>query len=335
MKTITFLNWALLGLYGALLTYAALTTNQTNTDAAGRGLASAYILFGFLLLVAFVVMNWLPFPVTRIIVFVGVLLPLAGGIVQLVSQLATARQTELDDEGRWNGSYYFRDPLRQQLAESIAKQDMSRLQILLQQPVPQLNESGVDHYTLLDFAAMRGTYSDSSAWVLPYLTLLLAKGATIETADPLHSPTHALVSQDCSAAMLAWFLDNGANPNANRLQDKPTPILLTIIDGEKDRFEKATLLLAHGANPNAMYPPTATGWLAGHSALLAAARMDLWDVCGLLLDKGADPTISGPQKQVFTQLVARRAELYGEEGDPPAQFTALLNRLNLSSLNRP
>ena len=328
MKTVSLVNWALLACYGILLAYSALTINQSNTDAAGRGLASAYILFGCILLIVLIGVNVLPFRISRLAVLVMLCLPMIAGLVEFVGTGLTARRARQDDDGRLDGSYYFRDSQRRQVAKAIADQDEARVQSLLAEPIPLLNESGEDHITMLDFAALRGVYSDQPDGIIPYLSLLLEKGAAIQTADTLRSPTHALVSRDCSAAMMAWFLEHGADPNAKRIQERPTPILFTVMDYDKDRLEKIRLLLAHGADPNVVYPPTATGWLAGHSALLAAARLELWDVCLLLLDKGADPTAIGPKQLVFSELINRHAELYAADGNTPPDFTALLKRVN-------
>ncbi|GAB3543624.1 ankyrin repeat domain-containing protein [Spirosoma fluminis] len=326
MKLIALINWLLLASYGILLAYSTLAMNPSNTDAAGRGLATAYLLFGFIVLAVLVGVNCLSFHVTRLGVFVLLLLPLLAGLVELIGQGFSARQTRLEEDGRFYGTYYFRDAQRRQIAQAIASRDLARVQTLLAQPVPVINGSGTDHVTLLDFAALRG--GDSADGVIPYLSLLLAKGATIQTNDTLRSPTHALVSRDCPAWLLAWFLKHGADPNASRMQDKPTPILFAVMDYNKDRLEKIKLLLAHGADPNAVYPPTATGWLAGHPALLAAARLELWDVCQLLLECGADPAVTGPQRLVFRELIDRYAEIFAAGDDAPLTFKALIKYLN-------
>ncbi|RYZ42861.1 MAG: ankyrin repeat domain-containing protein, partial [Sphingobacteriales bacterium] len=90
-----------------------------------------------------------------------------------------------------------------------------------------------------------------------------------------------------------------------------------------DRLEKVRLLLKHGADPNAVYPTADYGWLAGHSVLLAAARQDLWEICQVLLENGADPTVVSSQKLVFRELLAKRATIYAETGTTPPAFTAL------------
>ncbi|MVM28991.1 hypothetical protein GO755_03020 [Spirosoma sp. HMF4905] len=331
MKAITIANWSFLIIYGILLTYSSLTLNQSGTDAAGRGMAAGYLFVGFILLVILIGVNCLPFQLSRIIVFVLGLLPIVVGLIHWMGQTSMSRQTRQNDDGKANGTYYFHDPQRRQLAQAIADHDIEQVKMLLQQPIPQLNESGSDYITLLDFAALKGVYSQDSLWVIPCLSLLLAKGAAIETADSSHIPTHTRVSRNSSAVLMDWFLKNGANPNAKGLLQLPTPILFIVMEYDYDREEKIKLLLAHGADPNSVYPPTASSWLAGHSALLAATRLELWDVCRLLLEKGADATVVGPQHQRFADLIKRSAEIYTERNNTPETFTALLKTMSASA----
>lgn len=333
MKFLIYSNWSLIAIYGILLLVGALTLNYSGNDPAGRAMGSGFIFFGFIFLGLVLCLNYLPYQSTRIIVFVVLLLPLVIGLYQLITQLSYERQQKQADGGRSTGEYYFHDSQRQQLAQAIANRDMQTFETLLQQPVPLLNESGEEHMTLLDFAAKWSTYGDIPVYVMPFITQLLKKGATIETTDSLRMPTHALVSYTCSTAMLELFLKNGANPNANYLKEQPTPILFPVMEYDSERLAKVKLLLDYGADPNSVYPPTASHWLAGHSALLAAARLEVWDICQLLLEKGADPKVEGPQHEMFTDLIKRRAELYIEQGyiPAPAKFTALLNAMKLTA----
>lgn len=331
MKIILVTNWSLLVFYILVLSYTALTMNPSNTDAAGRGLAEVYIFGGFVLLAILIGINCLPFRLTRIGVFAALLVPVTVGLYQVIREFSTTKRTQLAEAERFDGSFYFHDSQRQQLARAIATVDEATLQSLLQQPIPQLNDSGEDHITLLDYAAMRGTTSDNLSWTLNCLALLVKKGATIETADTLRMPTHALVSRNGSARLLEWFLKNGADPNARQLREQPVPILFTVMEYDHDRLEKVKLLLQYGADPNSVYPPNASGWLAGHSALLAAARQGFWEVCQLLLEKGADPAIESPQKLRFNELIKRNTEIYAESAETPASFIALIKSINRST----
>ena len=324
MKTLIYTNWSLLALYGVGLLIAALTLNQPGNDAAGRAMGTGFIVIGFILLLLLVGANCLPFKFARIGVLLALLVPIGLSLSHFISQYTAGKQASSDDDARFTGTYYFHDEQRQQLAQAIADKNLARFEELLQQPIPLMNESGAENNTLLDFAAMRGVYSDNPDWILPYLNALVNKGATVKTADPLHTPTHALVGRNCPARLLEWFLTHGGEANALNLQGlQPTHILFIVMDYEPERTEKIKLLLDHGADPNVIYPTEASDWLAGHSALLAAARQDLWDVCILLLEKGADPSVKGPQQQVFRELIARRAATYAESGQTPAAFTKL------------
>ena len=330
MKLILVTNWSLLVIYILALSYTALTINPSNTDAAGRGLAEVYIVGGFVLLAILIGINCLPFRLTRLGVFTALLVPITVGFYQVIREFMINKRTQLAEAERFDGSFYFHDSQRQQLARAIATQDEATFQSLLQQPMPQLNESGEDHITLLDYAAMCGTTSDELPWTLHCLALLVKKGATIQTADTLRMPTHALVSRNCSAALLEWFLKNGADPNAKQFREEPVLILFTVMEYDRDRLAKVKLLLQYGAEPNSIYPPTAAGWLAGHSALLAAARQELWEECQLLLENGADSTIESPQKLRFNELIKRKTEIYAASAKTPASFVALVEAINRS-----
>ncbi|RRA99911.1 ankyrin repeat domain-containing protein [Larkinella rosea] len=322
MKIITLTNWALIGCYAVLMAYSALTLNQSGTDAAGRGVAAGYLFVGGMLLVAVLGLNILPFQLTKIVVLVALLVPLLFGIREAIVHYTNRQQAGKADENRWNGSYYFTDPNQLRMAEAIGANDIPKLQTLLAQP-RMLNESGENHTTLLDFAALRAAASEDSVSRTESLELLMAHGATFETADPLHTPTHVLVARQGSATLLEWFLKKGANPNAKHLQNQDIPVLFVVMDYPKDRLEKVKLLLEYGADPNAIYPAADYGWLAGHPALLAAARQELWDVCQILLEHGADASVVGPQNRGFRELIAQSEKMYAEAGSPPATFVAL------------
>ncbi|KAA9346711.1 ankyrin repeat domain-containing protein [Larkinella humicola] len=321
MKILALTNWSLIGCYAVLIAY--LTLNQSGTDAAGRGLAVGYLFAGAILLVAVLGLNLLPFPATKIAVLVALLVPAALSLRTWAYVFSYTHRTEKDNQGRWDGSYYFKDPDQRRIAEAIAANDLPHLKALLSGPHPRLNESGEEHTTLLDFAALRAAGRPEEPFRVEALALLLAKGATFETADSLHTPTHVLVARQGPAALLAWFLKHGADANAKHRQNQNLPVLLVVLDDPTERLEKVRLLLAHGADPNVVYPPADYGWLVGHSVLLAAARQDLWEICQVLLEQGADPAFVGPRQLVFRELLTKRATVYAETGTTPPAFTGL------------
>ncbi|MFC5412790.1 hypothetical protein ACFPMF_25925 [Larkinella bovis] len=327
MKIIALTNWSLLGAYAILVIYLALTLPESGSDPAGRGLAVGYLPGGVGLLVALFGLNLLPFRFTRMAVLVAALVPFGVGLREAASRFYDAQQLQQTERGRWDGSFYFREPDQLRIAEAIAANDVVQLRTLLAEAF-LLNESGEEHITLLDFATLRAVGSENPAAHLPLLELLLENGALIETDDTLHTPTHALVARQSPAVLLEWFLKKGADPNARHCRKQDIPVLFAVLDDPKDRVKKVELLLEHGADPNSIYPPTAPGWLAGHPVLLAAARQDLWGVCRALLKHGADATVAGPQKLTFRGVVAQRGKTYAETGAVPADFVALQKSLN-------
>ncbi|MVM38601.1 hypothetical protein GO730_15285 [Spirosoma sp. HMF3257] len=204
---------------------------------------------------------------------------------------------------------------------------MNQLQTGLHQQIPNLNDSANEHMTLLDFATNQAKTSSSPSAIL-CLDLLMAKGATIENADTLHRPSHFLAI-DGEPALLEWFLKKGANPNA---KDSPhgKPILfeaLYLSSSDQYKATKIALLLAYGADPNATPPHDELA--VDTSPLLYAADNELWDVCQLLLDKGADPAYKTHSGLTVQAVMNYKEKSYTEGGKtPPTELIMLKERIN-------
>jgi hypothetical protein len=331
MKTITQVNWGILGLYALLLTWAILAPSKGQDDAAGRAMAAGYLMIFIIGLVILAGLNLLPYRFPKIVVMVLSGLPLVTGLISLIVSpiLSAQRQKRYDGEttGRQNGSYYFTDPVRRQIAAAIAANDTAQLKAALQQPVPNLNESETEHITLLDFATMQAK-ADQSTKALACLEMLMDKGATIETPDRQRSPTHFMVTEG-DPTLLEWFLKKGANPNARDASSGLSLLFAVLFSGNEADYKprKVTLVLEYGADPNAIPPhdeltiPT--------SALIYAADNEMWDICQLLLDKGANPKYKTPSGQDMYQVMDYMEKGYTNYGNmPPAGLTALKERLN-------
>ena len=117
MKIIALTNWSLIGCYAVLLAYLALTLNQSGTDAAGRGVAVGYLFVGAILLIAVLGLNLLPFRATKITVLVALFVPVVLGLREWAGNFYYAQRTKADDQGRWDGSYYFKDPNQRRIAD--------------------------------------------------------------------------------------------------------------------------------------------------------------------------------------------------------------------------
>ncbi|GAB3701559.1 hypothetical protein GCM10027592_29830 [Spirosoma flavus] len=320
MKVINISNWSLIGLYGLVILFSALRLKQT-TDAAGWALGSVYLIAGTFILIILLGANLLPFRAVKIIVFILLIVPTLYGAIHSISELYETSAVHKREEQRANGSYYFEDLPRQQIANAIANLDMARLQTLLNQPTPFLNEVGNENTTLLDFAAIKAVNNDNPKAAIQCVSQLLQKGASVQINTPDHIPTHALVGRECSAQLLSLLLEHGASPDEQTASG--LPLLLAVLDYPTDRTEKINVLLTHGANPNCEFPSTDTSWLRGHSALLAAGRMELWDICQLLLAKGADISFKSPQNLTFTELIEQNTRTYEQMRSTPPEFLQL------------
>lgn len=91
MKIITTINWGLLLFYGGWLIYWATTVNQTASDLAGRGMAKAYLIIGFVLWVVIVGVNCLPFRLTKLAVFAGLALLLLNDVARWITQFTASK----------------------------------------------------------------------------------------------------------------------------------------------------------------------------------------------------------------------------------------------------
>lgn len=135
--------------------------------------------------------------------------------------------------------------------------------------------------TLLHAAASRGD--------VPIMRLLVDRGASVNDhgngTDWSRTPLHAAVKKGRTEAV-AFLLDHEANVD-NRAEEGKTALHVTagaIATRRDTTYERiAALLLAHGANPNAVDT-------YGETPLHKAAREGNVDIMRTLLDHGALPT---------------------------------------------
>lgn len=100
MKTITIINWILIGLYGALLVFTFININRPGNDAAGRGMESGFIVVGIILLAGLVGLNLMPYRASKITALVVAGLPILLILFNLISDyvVSTQRQNQENDE---------------------------------------------------------------------------------------------------------------------------------------------------------------------------------------------------------------------------------------------
>lgn len=305
-----------------------LLVSKTQSDR----MASGMLMLVYIPLAMLALLNFLPYKITKIIALVINIYPLAMGVIYLgLGRVITQYQLKSYDREineKANGTYYFPDPPRRNLAEAIALADIEKLQAALRQPVPNLNASGEDHITLLDFAAMQAKRHPKEK-VLESLRILLEKGAKIETDDTLRTATHFVILQD-DPEYLAFFLKNGANANAIEAERKYPILFKAIYLDVNDPFkaQKVSLLLEYGADPNA-FSPKYDEQVVVSSVLCAAAASEQWEICNLLLNHGAKPEYETAGGWDIRKAVAYQEKQFNSWGKvPPLEFTSLKKRLN-------
>lgn len=334
MKTITLVSWCLLGLYTAILIGLLLFGRSGSSDDR---IATGYVIMLFIPLGILAAINLLPFQFTRILVLVLSVAPAVMVVVMLITSPIIQKWRSAswadEDSARANGSYYFKDAPRQKLAADIASLNAEQLRADMAQPVPELNQTGREQVTLLDFVALQGFEADP-ARLIACFDVLLKNGARIDNGDPKHSPTHFRVI-DYDPAILKWFLEHGADANA-REAGTGTPILFQAIHRDRSdttKTEKVRLLLEHGADPN-IIPPQQDERVIVTSMLMSAASAEAWDICNVMLDHGADPHYKTQSGWDVFQAVDYQSKQFTSWGQtPPSGFTKLAERLTALNAN--
>ncbi|RRB04429.1 ankyrin repeat domain-containing protein [Larkinella rosea] len=350
MKAVTISNWVLISIYVLLVIYTLMTVNRSGNDAAGRGMELGFAVLGAFLLASLIVLNIIPYKASKITALVILSLPFAISLIGGIRHFLALQKQRRDAVAAENGSFYFEDKERQRMAAAIAAGDVAQLKALLQKPQPLLNESGYQSTTLLSFAATRTFDNDNPEPILACMELLVQHGATVQGPDSAYAPVHFMTCPAGSAALLAWFLQKGADPNVRPAD--ASPILFEVMKYGDEQREKVQLLLDHGADPNAL--AASNGYHVGalYSPLLFAAHQELWDVCQLLLERGADPSYQVPEEveliRIMKQtsyyagntesqgenlaiIMAKHEKKYAESGQMPEAYTVFKRFLNTKS----
>jgi hypothetical protein len=326
MKIITTTNWIFIGIYGALVIFTLMTVNRSGSDAAGRGMESGLAVFGTLVLAGIIVLNLLPYRFSKITALIVLSLPAIFGLFNGISNYFELQKQRRDAVAVENGSFYFPDVERQQIAAVVAVGDVEQLKTLLQKTPRQINQCGYQSTTLLDFAAMTAVKSQNPQRILQCMEVLMEHGATFQGPDSLHLPTHFQVCETGSPALLEWFLAKGVDPNERPHQG--SPILFKVMDLDVERLEKVKVLLDHGADPNAPAGSHEYTIRPFTSPLMYAAQRQSWAICQLLLERGANPAYRTPEGEDLKTVLAKYEEPYEDRTSLPTDYQAFKTFLN-------
>ncbi|GAB3925880.1 ankyrin repeat domain-containing protein [Larkinella terrae] len=333
MKIVTISNWVLIGIYGLLVLYTLLGINRSGNDAAGRGMESGLVFFAALLLAGLIVLNILPYRATKIIALVVLALPALVGLYIAFGNYFELQKQRRNAAASEDGSAYFQDAGRQQIAAAIAAGDVTQLKTLLAKPLPSINEPGFQSKTLLDFAALTATKSDNPQLIMQCLDVLLEHGATFQIADSAHIPTQFQVCEPGSAELLTWFLNKGVDPNM--VPRDGSPIIFKVMDLDVERLEKVQTLLDHGANPNAPAGSHEYAIRPFTSPLMYAAQRQSWAICELLLERGADPNYRTPGGDDLKKVLDEFEKPYSGPETMPVVYLNFKKKLTTKSTPKP
>lgn len=258
----------LLGVYALALVLAGVKGSRGGgTDAAGRGLAKAYLAIGFMLWLAMAGVTalgfWTPARFLIYTPFVPLLFPvllLGEGVLRLFGRLQSRER---------------------QLQRAVRAGDAVRTKALLSGMV--VNDWG----PLLD-AAVGGRYARD---VVP---LLLQAGA------PPHDPALLAKVLSSTSTSLVPFLEAGADPNT--VLPGGDPILFRALEG--GWTENVIALVQAGADLNLR---DRGGWtpLLAHASGRRGFGPGNWTGVHELLVRGADPSAAGPDGTTIAGLFAK------------------------------
>jgi hypothetical protein len=275
LKLISILNWTIIAILGYLVAMETIFPAKGG-DAAGRGIGQAIYYLAIIALVVLLGLNLLPYQWAKYTAFGLVAIPFLffkmrpvyNKLKRNVSNRIEASKPIFDDQER------------ERLARAIDDGDPEKLQKLLLEPHPRLNEGG----DLLAFAINSASGSYKPDEKLECLKLLFQAGARLDSIVT-DVPMHMGVADQGNSKLLRLLLEKGANANATQIHFK-YPIIFAAINSYQEPEASVQALLDFGANPNVT--AVMDDEEGAESPLVYAARLGRWGVCVALLEKGAD-----------------------------------------------
>ena len=194
------------------------------------------------------------------------------------------------------------------LIDAARRGDANTVRTLIQEKSVDVNATGTDGNTALQWAVQRNDVS--------MVDVLLRAGANARMTNPYGVAPLGVAAVNGNAAILRLLLEAGADPNVG-LSGGETAVMTAARTGT---LEPLKLLLSHGANVNARDE-------RGQTALMWAAARNNAGAARLLIEAGADIKVrtNNPPK-------GRSAQMTVFLSPPPTGFTALLFAVRAGSI---
>ena len=308
LKIVYFFNWFCIGGLLLLILLLLLEPNKGG-DAATRGLGPAFLYLTGAALVTLLVLNLLPWPWTKYAGFVLVILPLSFLLLNLAWPAWTAQQRAARARAE-AAKPIFADPHMERLARLIENGDLADLKQHLASTPSEIVRSE----DLLGFAIQEASSSSyRPAEKLQCVQLLLDAGAPFDTLLKGSTPLHSTASNTGNSAMLRFLFQRGVDPNTLDPHFH-RPYIFDAVLSSMDPIGSVQVFLEFGADPNAkaVFDPE-DGPI---TPLIRAAQFNKWQICAILIEKGARPGFQTPTGKSLSSYMEDAADNIQKYGSP-------------------
>ena len=320
MKTITLINWIIIGIYAVYAIFIYIDTNKPGMDAAGRGMAMGFLLIGLIYLALLIGLNLINVKWVRILVL------LLGGIPIILFgfRIIADQQTQTRYAKQAKDYSQFKDPHLNEMKQAIAQNDFDGLSELISKDKSLINQVGsANQRTILDLA-LDNAFRSENPNAIPMVHLVLENGADPNIFHPKSYAPLAKYGLYCDVSIFEGLLKSGADPNV--LGEHLIPFVYKLIEsGRDDIYSKMELLLKHGLDAN-LSMGDGQPYQLNYSPLVWSAHHEQWKVCDLLIDHGADMDFQpkGPDGRTFWFILKEKDNEYKESGTSNEEFEKLL-----------
>lgn len=321
MKTITVINWMIIGIYCVLAMVIYLDANRSGIDAAGKGMAIGFLLVGLIYLVVLIGLNFIDVPWVRILVL------LLGGLPLLVyaSRALSSWQTQATYARVGQEHAKFKEPHLNAMMRAMGDYDVQEMETLLAKDNSRINQIGeTNQRTILGIAIENASFLDTPE-AREIVHLVVQNGGDPNVYHPSRYAPLARYGVYSDSSIFRVLLEAGADPNV--LGEHAIPLLYTLIErGRDDVFAKVELLLKYGLDPNLPFG-TDQPYQLNYSPVVWAAHYEQWAVCNLLINNGADVNFQpgGPDGKTFWLILEEKGNNYRAAGNLPADYQHLLS----------